>query len=220
MKILHVHSLHLHEPWMRTVAAWASSVDAITIAGNCLPVVSHRRRDDDENDLRRWFASLDAEVYFSRGPHDAADMADWGFDHIHLNGTFNQKGWAIHVMDTYSIELRLPKASPLPGIVVSHFGPLGSGCAIDTPSGENSGRGDIRMMIEHLGDVRLVLCGRVNQPRVRMDWAEGAVVVCPGISRQEHGSEPAFLRADLDARSLQFWDGNRLSAGSFTRGCG
>ena len=221
MKILHVQSLHLHDPWLRTVASWAPSVDPITIAGDCMPIASSRKRVDDERELRRWLADLRVDVYYSRGPYDvdARKMLGWGLPNLHLSGTHEGRGtgYSIHVVDTYSTEIWEPHATTLPGIVVSHFPPMGCGCATSTPDGENCGRSDVRAMLDQLGDVRLALGGRVSQPRERIGWAEGACVVVPGISYQEHAAEPAFARIDMSRRSIQVYDGKQLRAHSFAR---
>lgn len=217
MKILHVHSLHGHAPWMRTVSDWAPTVDAITVAGDSLPIVSSRSRDDDEFDLRHWIAGLKTPVFYSRGAHDPADMEDWDYDHLFLSGSHEFKGWTIQVLDVFSTEIWMPEASSLPEILVTHFPPAGAVCGTDTPSGECYGRADVRAIGAELGDVRLVLAGRVPQPKCRVDWCEGSMCVVPGANYYEHTQEPAFARIDTDTRSITVFDGKRVASCSFAR---
>lgn len=219
MKILHVHSLHLHPPWLESVSRLSREFAAVTVAGDGLPISSFRTREQDTESLRNWIAGLDCTCYYSRGQHDP-DMTRWDVENLRLSGTHEHpgSGWSIHVIDTYSTELRMPHATTLPEIVVSHFAPAGSHCGIDEPSGQNFGRGDVRAILQSLGDIRLVLSGRVWQPREKFDWAEGAMCACPGMTRAPGNSIfPATCAVDCETRSLKFWDGIRHAECSFTR---
>lgn len=217
MKILHVQSLHLHVPWLVSVARWAVDVDVVTVAGDCMPVTGYERWHESALLLRSWISGLRVPVMYSRGGYDPSYMADWGLRNLGLGGTHEIAGVAFHVIDTYSLDRVDVSASTLPGVVVSHFPPAGAACAIETPSGECLGRGDVRYKITTLGDVRVALCGRVLKPRARADWVEGALAATPGMSHYEHADDPAFLRIDLDARTVVAFDGVRESTMSFAR---
>jgi Icc-related predicted phosphoesterase len=216
MKILQVMSLHGHPPFLDSVTQWSSQVDAIAVCGDMLPIASCRRRCDDEDRLYEWTKGLRCEVYWSPGIHDPHDLSKWDLPHLHGSGTHMQGGLSIHVLDTISVSLSLPRDLNLPGVVVSYYPPAATLCGVDTPSEEHHGRGDIRHFVSHLGDVRAALCGRVSKPKQRVDWCEGAIVAVPGMADYEHG-EPAHCIMDLDRRSLSIYDGRRMFACSFAR---
>jgi hypothetical protein len=220
MKILHVQGLYLHMPYLLTVARWALDVDLVAIAGNSMPVASYTSKLDNERLLRNWLASLGQPIAYSRGGHDA-DVPSWGLKNVLCGGTHEIAGLAIHVIDTISADAPAPRASTLPGIVVTHFPPSGSLCAIETPSCEECGRADVLHASRNLGDVRCVLAGRVSQPRARVDWIgladDGALVVSPGLSYHEHRDEPAHALIDTDRRTAQIYDGVRTVTHSFAR---
>lgn len=214
MKILHLQSLHGHAPWMQTVSRLARGVDAITIAGDCLPIV---RRDGDVLELINWIARLRRPVFYSRGAYDATNMDAWKIPHLRRAGTHELDGVAIHVIDNFTRDAPPLRESTLPGVVVSYYPPAATLCALDEPHGEHRGRMDVREALTHLGDVRLALCGCVTQPRARGDWCEGALVCVPGFSHQEHDYDPAFIEVDFDARTLRAYDGRRMTSISFER---
>lgn len=214
MKILHVSDLHGHLPWMLRVSDWARSHDCVAISGDSLPMLSD---DDAPGRLRDWLASFSVPIFYSRGAYDPPDMRTWGLPQLHCDGTTELTGWAFHVVDTYSIELRLPREKTLPGIVVSHFPPALSLTSVHKGRVASEGRGDVRYWLGELGDVRLCLHGRVHDPELRADMAEGVFVVAPGMSYFEHRAEPAFASIDAERRTAAISDGRKVVTHSFAR---
>jgi Icc-related predicted phosphoesterase len=214
MKILHVSDIHGHVPWLLTVSNWARDYDCVCVAGDTLPMVIDPAGPAM---LRDWLGSFRVPVFYSRGAHDPADMREWGLPMLHLDGTTEWRGWAFHVVDTYSIQLTLPKESPLPGVVVTHFPPALSMTSLTKGRIKSDGRGDVRHWLGSLGNVRLCLQGMVHDPEQQWDMAEGVFVSAPGMSFFEHRPEPAFSCVDGDRRTAAISDGRKVVTSSFAR---